>query len=167
MTQRMRTGSSFLFRLVIFTLIAYFRLTELVYAEYWPREQWRRAPPESQGMSSAVLSDMLDSLRGKDHRLDSIIVIRNGYVVLESYVYPAEPHFKHQIHSCTKSVSSALIGIAIDKGYIQSIDQSLLEFFPKKNPTDQDSDKRDITLKHLLMMAAGLKCLKCGSAGYT
>ena len=73
-------------------------------------------------------------------------------------MYPAEPHFKHQVHSCTKSVSSALIGIAIDKGYIKSVDQGLLEFFPEKIPTVQDTEKLNITLKHLLTMAAGLRC---------
>ena len=154
----MNTGYSFSFRLIFFTLIVFFTLVEPSYSEYWPREQWRTSPPERQGMSSEVLSNMLESLQGKDHRLDSIIVIRNGYVVLESYMYTAEPNFKHQVYSCTKSVSSALIGIAIDKGYIKSVDQGILEFFPKKIPTVQDNDKLNITLKHLLTMAAGFQC---------
>jgi len=150
--------SSLSLRLIVFALIVFFRLAEPACSEYWPREQWRTSLPEQQGMSSEVLSDMLESLRERDHRVDSIIVIRNGYLVLESSMYPAEPHFKHQVYSCTKSVSSALIGIAIDRGYIRSVDQGLLDFFPEKIPTIPDPNKHDISLKHLLMMAAGLQC---------
>ena len=146
------------FRLIIFTLFVFAGLTEPACSEYWPREQWRTATPESQGMSSEILSNMLASLRGKEHKLDSITVIRNGHVVLDSYIYPAEPHFKHQVYSCTKSVSSTLIGIAIDQGYIESVDQSLFDFFPEKLPAVRDPEKLNITLKHLLMMAAGFEC---------
>ncbi|NNK94479.1 MAG: serine hydrolase [Desulfobacterales bacterium] len=109
-------------------------------------------------MSSGILSELFSAIRKNDYEIDSVIIVRNGYVVLESYKDLLEPHFKHQIYSCTKSVSSALIGIAIDKGYIKSVDQPLLELFPEKIPTVIDSNKRKITLRHLLTMAAGLKC---------
>ena len=155
----MENKSLFSFQLFILTLILFFQFTELAFSDYWPQEKWRTSSPESQGMSSEILSDMLDVLWKEDHKIDSIIVIRNGYMVLESYKYPEmQQHFKHQIYSCTKSVSSALIGIAIDKGYIKSINQSLLEFFPEKSPFDQNASKLEITLNHLLIMATGLKC---------
>lgn len=109
-------------------------------------------------MSSRVLSELFHAVKKNEYAIDSVIIVRNGYVVLESYGQLQEPHFRHQIHSCTKSVVSALIGIAIDEGYIESVDQSVLELFPDKSPRIPDSDKQEITLRHLLMMAAGLAC---------
>ena len=145
-----------LLSLVVFVLV--FQHARPACAEYWPDEKWRIATPESQGMSSDVLSAMLESVWENDHKIDSIIVIRNGYVILESYKYPSGAYFKHQIYSCTKSVASALIGIAIDKGYIKSINQSLFEFFPEKIHTINNTEKQNISLKHILMMATGLQC---------
>ena len=132
--------------------------TQLFASQYWPQDQWRTASPESQGMSSRVLSELFNATAENEYEIDSVIIVRNGYLILESYGDLLEPHFKHQIYSCTKSVSSALIGIAIDKGYIKSVDLPLLELFPEKIPTVRDSDIRKITLRHLLTMATGLKC---------
>ncbi|WP_163339502.1 serine hydrolase [Desulfopila sp. IMCC35008] len=154
----MKIRPFFAFQKISLLLILFSLLAELAFAEYWPQENWRTASPESQGMSSEVLSDMLDALWKNEYKIDSIIVIRNGRLVLESYKYPAGPHFKHQIYSCTKSISSALIGIAVEKGYIGSVDRSLLEFFPEKSATIGETNKRNITLKHVLTMATGLKC---------
>ena len=109
-------------------------------------------------MSSKILTDMMDTIWKKDYRLDSIVIVRNGLVVMESYNYPGGPHFKHQIYSCAKSVTSALIGIAIDKGYIKSVDQTLLDFFPEKISSVKDSNTLKITLRDILMMATGLQC---------
>ncbi len=53
---------------------------------------------------------------------------------------------------------SALIGIAIDKGYIQNVDQPITDFFPDKTIANMDDLKKSITLENLLMMASGLKC---------
>jgi hypothetical protein len=109
-------------------------------------------------MSSEILSDMIDLLWQKNHEIDSILIVRNGFVVLDTYSYPQKPETKHTLFSCTKSVVSALIGIAIEKGYIKSIDQPLLSFFPEKIPENPDSRKQKITLKHVLKMATGLDC---------
>ena len=128
-------------QLLILLSILFFQVAELFASQYWPQEQWRTASPESQGMSSKILSELFRAIRKHDYKIDSVMIVRNGYVVLESYSYLQEPHFKHQIYSCTKSVSSALIGIAIDKGYIKSVDQTLLELFPERTPRIQQSDK--------------------------
>ena len=47
-------------------------------------------------------------------------------MVLDTYHFPKTPDRKHDLYSCTKSISSTLIGIAIDKGYIPSVDLPLL-----------------------------------------
>ncbi len=51
-------------------------------ADYWPTDAWRHSTPEAQGMRSQPLADMLAEIKKKSYRIDSITVIRNGYVVL-------------------------------------------------------------------------------------
>ena len=60
---------------------------------------------------------ILDKIWEKDIDIDSVLVIRNGYIVLDAYGYPYDSNTIHNIYSCTKSISSALVGIDIDKGH--------------------------------------------------
>jgi CubicO group peptidase (beta-lactamase class C family) len=60
------------------------------------------------------------------------------------------------IFSCTKSFTSALIGIAIRKGYIDSINDPILPYFPNWNIENIDERKERITIRHLLTMTPGL-----------
>ena len=110
-------------------------------------------------MRSQRLVEMMEHVNENDFSIDSILIVRNGYVVLDAYFYPFLKGQKHIIHSCTKSIMSALIGIAIDKGYIQNLNQPITDFFPDKEFANMDDLKKSITLKDLLMMASGLKCM--------
>lgn len=56
--------------------------------------------------------------------------------------------------SLTKSVTALLIGIAIDKGYIKSVDEKVVDFFPELK-TDTDKRKQDITIRHIMNQASG------------
>ena len=125
---------------------------------YWPTQDWRTSTPEEQGMSSERLADMLGAIQQQDHGIDGVSVIRNGYMVIDATVHPFRPGSKHIIHSCTKSLISALIGIAIDKGHIESVNQPVLDFFPGRTVANLDADKERMTLEHLLTMTSGLKC---------
>ena len=145
-------------RLFLFGLLAFLPVALHAADDYWPKEHWRTATPESQGMCSEILTDMMDRLWQKNLELESILIVRNGYVVLDSYHFPNTPDAKHDLYSCTKSISSTLVGIAIDKGYIPSVDQPLLDFFPAKVPGNPDNRKQLITLKNVLQMTTGLKC---------
>ncbi len=126
--------------------------------EYWPTQGWRTASPESQGMDSALLLDMLDVIWQNDIKIDSVLVIRNGYIVLDAYGYPFDAADRQNIYSCSKSVTSALIGIAIDKDYIKGVYQPVLDFFPEHTAQNLDADKKAMTLEHLLTMSSGLDC---------
>jgi len=126
--------------------------------DYWPTSSWKTASPESQGVDSELLVKMLDTIWKKYIYIDSVLVIRNGYILLDAYNYPFDSNTRHNIYSCTKSVSSALIGIAIDKRYIKNINQPLIDFFPKYATKNFNADKKAITLKHLLTMTSGLYC---------
>ena len=119
---------------------------------------WQISTPEEQGMRSELLVEMMETIRNNSYDIDSVIIVRNGQMVLEAYFYPYSKDLKHVLHSCTKSVMSALIGIALEKGYIKEIDQKIIDFFPDSDFANMDDRKKSMTLRHLLMMASGLKC---------
>jgi len=125
--------------------------------DYWPTIGWRSSTPEEQGMDSGKLIEMMEKVHNENYAIDSIIISRNGYLIMDAYFHPFKKELKHSIFSCTKSITSSLIGIAIDKGYLKSVNQPILEFFPEKTIANLDERKKDITLEHLLIMASGLE----------
>lgn len=119
---------------------------------------WPVASPESQGMDSGVLAEMLRYVHDRGLPLHSALIVRNGRVVMDATVYPYEPIRPHDIASATKTVVSALIGIAIDKGYIDSVEQTVLELLPAPAGLSVDARTKRITVEHLLTMTSGFDC---------
>lgn len=144
--------------LPVFIILVFIYLYSSKSVNIYPTEGWQISTPEEQGIRSVVLAEMMEHIKKKSFHIDSILIVRNGYVVLDAYFYPFLKGQKHIIHSCTKSIMSALIGIAIDKGYIQSVNQPITDFFPDKKFANMEDLKKSITLENLLMMASGLKC---------
>lgn len=126
--------------------------------DYWPTDGWQNSAPEEQGMASEMLADMLNTIRVQGHNIDSVTVVRNGYLVLDAYVAPFDGNSRHTIYSCTKSIVSALVGIALERGYIESVDQPVQDIFGGRTIANLDADKQAMTLKHLLTMSTGFKC---------
>jgi CubicO group peptidase (beta-lactamase class C family) len=124
----------------------------------WPIDGWQTASPESQGMNGDLLDDMRSLIETRDYLIDSVTVVRNGYVVLDTIFPTFTPNTRHIIHSCTKSIVSTLIGIAIDQGLIDSVSQPLISFFPERTIDNLDETKASATLGHLLSMSSGLDC---------
>ena len=150
----------FVFRRIILACVICWlnAATSSASTDYWPTEGWRVSVAEKQGMDSGRLIKMLEFVQKKNHEIDNITVIRNGYVVLDAYFHPFQKDTKHIIHSCTKSITSALVGIAIAKGFIKDVNVPVLKFFPNLTLAESSVNKQAITLEHLLIMAPGLKC---------
>jgi CubicO group peptidase (beta-lactamase class C family) len=123
---------------------------------YWPTHGWRRSTPEKQGMDSHRLADMWAYIQARTIRIHSVSIVRHGYLVWDEYAQGYGKNDIHDIYSCTKSFTSALVGIAIDQGYIESLDQPLLSFFPHYNVANMDARKEALILEHLLTMTDGL-----------
>jgi len=83
-------------------------------------------------MYSAILLNMMKGIWEGDIEFDSVLVTRNGYIVLDAYSWPRYADATHNLFSCSNSVTSALIGIAKDKGYIKDVNQPLLDFFTQR-----------------------------------
>jgi CubicO group peptidase (beta-lactamase class C family) len=108
-------------------------------------------------MSSPKLAAMLERIKSDNPGVRSVTIVRHGSVILDVRIPPFERGARHDIHSCTKSVLSALVGIAIDRGELPGPDTPMLEFFPGYDIANLDANKRALTLGHLLTMTAGLK----------
>lgn len=134
---------------------------------------WDTASLAEVGIDEAPLLEMLDFINStENHQIHDILIIKNNKLVFEEYFealnYTSSPpangtemiqydmNMLHYWASGSKSVSSLLFGIAVDKGYINSdMNEKISNYF-----TDCSSilvgDKADITVKHLLTMTSGL-----------
>ncbi len=145
-------------------------------SSYWPTKSWQVSTPEEQGMDSAVLSGLFDAIKKPTPTrqirdkiaekvfnistfdfldIDAVLIVRNGFIVTEAYSNDSGIGQLHRIYSSTKSFTSALFGIAMDKGYISDLDRPVLQFFPDLSPKYMDSRKRSLTIRHLLTMTCG------------
>jgi CubicO group peptidase (beta-lactamase class C family) len=129
-------------------------------AMYWPTDGWRTSTPEEQGMDGSKLARMLDAVQQQHLNLHSLLIIRHGYIVSETYHEPYRQDTRHELYSCTKSFISTLIGIAIDQGKIQGVDQRVMDFFQGHTFSNPDPRKDSLTLEDLLTMRSGLDWLE-------
>ena len=125
--------------------------------EYWPTKGWKTSIPEKQGMDSAKLLIAEEFIQNRLPDAYSLLVVKNGYLVFEKYYSRGSREKYTVVHSVTKSFTSALIGIALDKGYLNSVDQKLVDFFPEYITDESDPMKKEISIRHLLTMSAGFK----------
>ena len=107
-------------------------------------------------MDSQNLAQMLAAIQEQHLNLHSLLIVRNGYLVSETYFGPYQPDTRHELYSCTKSFISTLIGIALDKGYIDGTDQRIVDFFPERTFANLDAQKEAMTLEDVLTMRSGL-----------
>ena len=127
--------------------------------------------PEEQGMNSTEFSKMYDYIEQKNIYLHSVLILRNNVIVNETYLEEGkirdEQNFQsncpwlidedlHNTFSATKSITSLLIGIAIDHGFIDNVNQTFFEFFPELLDSTIDDSKSQITIEHLLTMTSGI-----------
>jgi CubicO group peptidase (beta-lactamase class C family) len=138
---------------------------EATQTSYYPKGDWRTSTPEAQGMDSKELNEMLKHILEDKTGIHSVHIIRNGYLVAESCVYPHKAGNLHLLNSCTKSVTSALIGMLINEGKIKSVEEKVINLFSDRKIANMDDKKKSMTLKNLLTMTTGLEWSEDGNYG--
>jgi CubicO group peptidase (beta-lactamase class C family) len=123
---------------------------------YWPAQGWRTSTPEEQGFDSAKLAEGLQAIQERNINIDSLLIIRNGSVLLDATFYPYDGTIPHDLASVTKSVMTTLIGIAADQGKLQ-LDQPMVSFFPDRTIANLDARKEQVTVRHLAGMVNGFQ----------
>ncbi len=124
--------------------------------DYWPTDGWRTTAPEEQGFSTADLMRVVKAIPEDRLAVDSLMIIRNGYLVLDAYYAPYDGSTPHDFASVTKSVMTTLIGIAVDQGKLQ-LDQRMVSFFPERSIANLDNDKENITILDLVTNRNGME----------
>ena len=130
---------------------------------------WAVATPEAEGLDAALLCGIGPRLEAlKEANAHSVVITRHGRLVYEHYLTGnderlgmslSEVNFnvgtKHDIRSISKSVTSLLVGIALDRGLITDLDAPVFSFFPEYGDL-RTPEKDRMTLRHLLTMSSGL-----------
>jgi len=128
--------------------------------------------PEEVNMNSQLILRAVSEIKtGKYGAVHSMLIFKDDRLVFEEYFpgyrykwdapyYIGDPvkwdlTMKHQIMSCTKSVTSACINIAIEKGLIRSVNESIFDYLPEYQQFNSGL-KSEITIEHLLTMTSGL-----------
>ncbi len=134
---------------------------------------WTTAAFSDVGMDENQIKEAIERIRiGLYSEVHAIVIVKDGKLVFEEY-FPGhdfgyrgenfhgalidfDRNTGHNTHSATKSIASALVGIAIDQGFIQSVDEKIFDYFGNYS-TLRDSEKDKITIEHLLTMTSGLQ----------
>jgi len=129
---------------------------ELETVEYAPlsRNDWDVSTPEAEGLDPLLVANLYYDASELE-KIYSVLVVKNGRLIAEDYFNEGSVAQKALVQSATKSVTSALVGIALDQGCLSSIDQKMFAYFPEYADRVSDSRKHEITIQDMLQMRAG------------
>ena len=113
---------------------------------------WIEKTPESIGLDSIEVNELMDFVKIPEFNTQAAILIQGNYIIAEYYGEGYDKSSLVTSWSVAKSFTSTLIGIAIDEGYISSINDPITDYLPEWKGKDQDN----ILLKHLLAMQSGM-----------
>ncbi|WP_394751353.1 serine hydrolase domain-containing protein [Spongiimicrobium salis] len=139
---------------ILFALIL---LSATVLAQRKPITNLPSVNPEEVGFSQDslnALDDLIDNFKQRDYR--ALIVIKDNKLAIEYYYNSFWRNHIHDIRSAGKSITSLLLGVAIQEGYIKDLNQDVYSFFPKKKYPLINEDYKKVRLIHLLNMVSGL-----------
>lgn len=129
----------------------------------WPDEQTgdiHAAAPSAVGMDEQVVAGIEDGVEnGTFKKITSVLVAKGGRLVHENYFNGADAGTLHNTRSLTKSVTALLLGAAMEREHIASVDVKVLDLLPDHDPiANPDPRKEAITLEDLLTMSSLLEC---------
>ena len=119
---------------------------------------WQVSSLQEEGMDRDPIEVVTNNIiADKFKGIFSYLIVKNGKLVHEEYFKGHGRDEFHEIYSITKSFSSTLIGIAIDRGIIGSVEESVLDLLPQYKKFIKDPGKNDIKLRHILTISTGLE----------
>jgi len=124
--------------------------------EYFPTTEWKYCSPEQVGANSKLLTEAHTYIANQNFATDGYLIIKDGYIIAEDYFSGFTKEKKYTSYSIAKSFTSAVIGIAIDKGLINSEDDKISEYYSELNNDTVQQWKKDLQISHLLTMTSGI-----------
>ncbi|HEY7022493.1 MAG TPA: serine hydrolase [Ktedonobacterales bacterium] len=124
------------------------------------QDGWITAPADTVGIAPERLQAMESAIQsGEFVKITSVALARHGCLVYEAYFDDAGRDGLRNTRSATKTVTSMLVGIAIDQGLLSGVDAPVLSFFPDKHLTRHPDPRKDrITVEDFLTMSSILEC---------
>lgn len=124
-------------------------------AKPWPTNGWQTASPAEQGLDAAKVEAMIQAVSDRRIDLQSLLVVRNGYIVSETYFGRNTPDTTYHVFSVTKSFVATLIGISLDSGALPDIEQPMLDMLGRTAPDAANEKLQAMRVKDLLTMRTG------------
>ena len=124
----------------------------------WPSLDWEISTPQEQGLCPDEINQAMDYAFANNNFTGAVIVIRNGYIVAERYAANKLSSDLVTSWSVAKSFTSALVGAAIEDGYITDLDQSASDYITSW----QGTTKSSITIRHLMNVQSALELIDGG-----
>ena len=112
-----------------------------------------RSTPEREGVPSKAIERYMRALDEQKLAMHSVMFVRHGKIIYESYYNPFDPAFRHRLYSCSKSFTSVAIGMLAERGAL-SLDDRCVDFFPDKAGKCADPYLSALTIRDLLRMAS-------------
>lgn len=116
--------------------------------------EWQKAKPSEFNIDTVQFEKVLNQMN-EVLSIRSILIVKNGKLIAEKYYEGAQPDYAMNIKSATKSITSTLVGIAIQEGFIDSVEQKVIDFYPEYKNKIKDTKKLDLTIKDILTMRSG------------
>ena len=132
----------------------------------WPTKGWSKSSPEEQGLDTEMLINADKTIENKYPNVYSLLVVRHGYLVYEKYYNGMNENSVNPVYSVTKSMMSALTGIALREKLIINTDQKVSELLPKYFTQIDNVKKNEITIKNVLTMTGGLESIDLDYGSY-
>lgn len=133
---------------------------------------WKTATFADVSMDASPIVNLMNELQESDnHYIHGLLIVKDGKLVFEEYFDGADmnifgslnpiykefdPNTLHFQASVTKSITSILVGIAIDKGFISNVNKSAFSFYPEHADLVND-EKNKVTVHNMLAMCSGLE----------
>lgn len=121
------------------------------------KDKWNTSDFLKEGMSESRINELINFINKENKPIHSLVIIKNGNVVKDISFNGYSSKERHAIYSCSKSITSALIGKCIQQGYIKNVSQKVLEFFPEITVREENRELENMSIEHLLTMTTGLE----------
>jgi CubicO group peptidase (beta-lactamase class C family) len=128
-------------------------------SSYAQMADWEKSAPEANGFDPAKLKTMETAINANEFKkITSVLIARNGKLIYETYFGEYTSASLMNTRSCTKTITSMLIGIAIEQGKLK-LNSPVFKYFQEKYPLENpDPRKENILIEDLLTMSSILEC---------
>ena len=128
------------------------------------RREYERVSPESVGIPSAAIWEMVEELE-KVTEMHGIIVQRHGKICAEGWWSPYGPGVHHGLQSLTKTYAATAIGLAYTEGLLK-LDEKLVDLFPEYLPDEISDNLAKLSIYDVLIMGNGMETCTLGGTDW-